>query len=118
MKRIVTLVLTVGLFSTSAGAEDKLFWALSTGAQAATIYDIETSLRVFDRCTTCYEANPIMRPFIGSRSTAYTTGLGLSSLGSFGSYKLKEKGVRWWWLPLVGQIGMHTVLGIRNSRMR
>jgi hypothetical protein len=120
MKKIISISLTALLLTATAHAEekDKLFWSLAAAAQVATVYDVNTTLRTLDRCSTCYEANPIMRPFVRNSATAYSAGLGLSAAGIYGSKKLKERGSRWWWVPLVSQIGVHTALGIRNSRIR
>ena len=125
MKKAISLTLTLLLFSATAhaqesetGNKDKLFWTLAAGAQAATIYDVNTTLRVLDRCATCYEANPIMRPFVRNTTAAYGAGMSLSAVGIYGSRRLKEKGSRWWWVPMIGQIGVHTILGIRNSQIR
>lgn len=103
---------------TMAAAEDRLFWTLTAGAHAAAVYDMETTIRALRRCPSCYEANPVMRPLMDSRSSAYAAGLGLSAVSAYGSFKLKERGSRWWWAPLAGQIGLHVVLGIRNSRLK
>src|SRR5262245_23033484 len=104
MKRTATALLTLALFAATAQAEDKLFWTLAAGAQTAAIYDVETTVRTLRSCTTCYEANPLMKPFVGSRSTAYSVSVGLSAVSTYGSFKLKERRVRWWFVPLVGQI--------------
>lgn len=124
MKKATALPLILLLLNSTAYAEDgaaskeKLFWTLAAGVQAATIYDVNTTIRTLDRCVTCYEANPIMKPFVRNTTAAYGAGLGLSAVSIYGSRKLKEKGSRWWWVPLVGQIGVHTALGIRNSQIR
>jgi hypothetical protein len=125
MKKGISLILTFLLFAATAraqeretGNKDKLFWSLAVGAQAATVYDVNTTLRTLNRCATCYEANPIMRPFVGNTVAAYGAGMSLSAASIYGSKRLKEKGSRWWWVPLVGQIGVHTALGIRNSQIR
>src|SRR5262245_45171990 len=117
MKKTAAL-LTILLFATTARAEDKLFWTLATGAQAATVFDLETTVRALNRCPTCYEANPFMKPFVSSKPAAYSAGLGLSAASIYGSLKLKKQGTKWWWVPLAGQIGMHTAFGLMNNRIR
>jgi hypothetical protein len=118
MKRTGTALLIVLLWTSMVHAEDKIFWTLAAGAQAAAVYDAETTLKALRRCPSCYEANPIMRPFVGSRSGAYGATMGFSALSTYGSRELKKRGSRWWWAPMVGQIGLHTALAIRNSRLR
>jgi hypothetical protein len=120
MKNTIAVSLVLVLLTGTAYAEekDKLFWGLAAGAEAATAYDVNTTLRTLKTCPSCYEANPVMRPFMGNSTTAYSAGLGLTAASIYGSKKMKERGSRWWWVPLVGQIVIHTALGIRNSRMR
>src|SRR5678816_1207843 len=124
MKKAISITLTFLLFGATAyaqepapGNKDRFFWTLAAGAQAATIYDVNTTLGTLTRCPTCYEANPIMKPFARNSVAAYGAGMSLSAASIWGSKKLKEKGSRWWWAPLVGQIGLHTALGIRNSQI-
>jgi hypothetical protein len=117
MQPTVTILLTILLMSMTAYGKDNLFWTLAGGAQAATIYDLQTTLRVLQRCPSCGEANPIMKPFAGSTSAAFSAGLGFTAASIYGSHRLRQRGARWWWLPLAGQIGIHTVMGIRNNRL-
>jgi hypothetical protein len=114
---ILTAVLASLLFTTSASAENVLFWTLAGGAQAATVYDIQTTRKALQNCASCIEANPIMRPFVGSSPAAFSTSMGLTAGSIYASHKLKSKGVKWWWIPLAAQIGVHTAMGIRNSRL-
>lgn len=116
MRRLAAL-LTILLTTSTLNAADKSFWALAAGAHAATIYDVETTMRTLKRCPSCAEGNPLMRPFIGSRPGAYAASAAISTAGYYAPYKMKERGSRWWWAPIVAQIGMHTALGIRNSRI-
>jgi hypothetical protein len=110
-------LLTILLTTTTLNAADKTFWALAAGAQAATVFDAETTVRTLRRCATCVEGNPFMKPFVGTRPGAYFAGTALTTAGFYEPYKMRQRGSRWWWAPIVAQIGMHTALGIRNSRM-
>jgi hypothetical protein len=118
MKRTRNAILILVLFSTVAHAQDKLFWTLATATEAATLYDLHTTQTALQRCQSCYEANPIMKPFVGSRAAALTAGLGLSAGSIYGAFKLKKKGFRYWWVPLAAPIAVHTAAGISNTRIR
>jgi hypothetical protein len=58
-----------------------------------------------------------MTPFVTKKPAAYLAGTALTTAGIYGSHRMKKDGSRWWWSPIVAQIGMHIVLGIRNSRI-
>jgi hypothetical protein len=116
--RATAAFLTILLMTTTLNAQNKkALWALTAGAQAATIFDMETTVRALNRCPTCSEGNPAMRPFMGTRASAYAAGTALNSVAFYAPYKMKESGNKWWWVPLVAQIGVHTFLGIKNSRI-
>jgi len=106
------------LMATSLQAEDKVFWTLVAGTQAATVYDLQTTRSLLQQCASCSEANPIMRPVVGSLPAAYSTALGLNAASIYGSLKLKKKGSRWWWVPLAIPIAAHTAAGISNTHLR
>jgi hypothetical protein len=118
MKRTRNAILVTLLISMAAHAEDKWFWTLTAATQAATIYDLHTTRSAMQRCQSCYELNPVMRPFVASTPAALSAGLGLSSASIYGAFKLKKKGFRYWWVPLAAPIAVHTAAGIRNTRIR
>jgi len=118
VKRIATVLLLVALTTTTVRAEDKLFWILAAGTEVATIYDLQTTRGVFRRCPSCYEANPVMRPVVPSPPAAFGTALGLSGVSVYGSYQLKKRGIRWWWVPLAAPIAAHTAAGLSNRRIQ
>ena len=118
MKRTRNVLLLIVLLTKTLHAEDRLFWILAGGAQAATIYDIQTTRNVMQRCPTCYEANPIMKPFVASSPAAFSVAVGLSAGGIYGAFKLRKKGVRYWWVPVAAPLAVHTIAGLNNSRIR
>jgi len=118
MKRTRNVLALIVLFTTTLHAEDKLFWTLAAGTQAATVYDLQTTRSVLHRCTSCYEANPIMKPLVPSSPAAFGAALTLSAGSVFGAFKLKKRGVRVWWIPMAAPIAVHTIAGISNSRIR
>jgi hypothetical protein len=98
-------------------AQDKSLTILSGATAAATAFDVATTMKVFHSCDTCYEANPVMRPFVGSGAGAYTVSLSISSATMWASYKLKQDGRKWWWIPLGAQIGFHLAAGVHNQAL-
>jgi len=118
VKRTATALLLAALITPAVYAEDKLFWTLAVGTQVATIYDLQSTRSVFRRCPSCYEANPIMRPFAPSPPAAFGAALSLSGVSVYGSYQLKKRGIRWWWVPLAAPIAAHTAAGLSNRRIR
>lgn len=95
------------------------FLALYLASAGATSFDIETTMAGLKRCApACYEANPIMRPFVDSRAKAYTVAMGLTSLSAYGSHKLREGGSKWWWVPMAVNIGVHVGFATANRGVR
>ena len=126
-----TLIL-LGLFGTHAQAEDdnstsrdenpptldgKLLTLISL-SYAAAVYDTQTTFAAFERCRGgCFEANPLMRPFVAHRSSAYAYSMGLTSLSVYGTYRLKKSGSRLWWVPIVATTALHITAGIHNQKV-
>src|SRR5262245_51210399 len=118
MKRTRNVLFLIIFFTTTLHAEDKLFWVLATGTQVATVYDLQTTRSALQRCPSCSETNPIMKPFVPSSPAAYGAALRSSGGSNYGAFKLKRKGVRIWWVPLAAPIAVHALAGISNSRIR
>ena len=118
MKQNRNAVFAIMLMAATVQAEDKVFWALVTGTEVATAYDLQTTRNLLQRCASCYEGNPIMRPFVGSLPAAYGTALSFNVASVYGSLQLKKKGSRWWWVPLAAPIVAHTVAGVSNKRLQ
>jgi hypothetical protein len=98
---------------------DNKFWALASLSHAAAGYDVHTTMSALNQCGAgCFEANRLMRPFVGSGPAAYSFTLGLTSVSTYATYRLKQKGVRWWWVPMVTTTMLHVAAGIRNQNIR
>ena len=95
-----------------------LYELLLAGSIASTTYDVETSFKAFDRCAACYEANPVMRPFADSRARMYVAQSGLNFGLGYASWHLKKEGNKWWWVPLVANIGVHFAAATHNRAVR
>ena len=82
------------------------------------VYDIESTYFVLDRCATCYEKNPLMRPFVeAGRPQLYTIQGSIGAGVIYASYRMKKNGHKLWWLLPVVLTAAHTVAGIHNIRM-
>ena len=96
---------------------DSTLLALTAASYASAAYDAHTTLSALDHCAGCFEANRLMRPFVGSRASAYAFTLGLTSVSTYATYSLKRKGVRWWWVPMVTTTALHFAAGLHNRNI-
>jgi hypothetical protein len=117
MSRVILSIVVVLVLAHPLRSQDR-FTILSTVTVAATAYDIETTLNAFKRCPTCSEANPFMKVFMERRGTAYTAGMGLTGTALWSGYQLRKQGKRWWWVPMVGAVGLHVGSAIHNQKVR
>jgi|SRR5208282_767216 len=68
-------------------------------------------------CRSCYEADPIARPFIGSRPTwprMIAGGTLEVGAATFVGYELRKHHRKYWWVPQVGEIVAHSVVAGMN----
>jgi hypothetical protein len=91
------------------------FDALAITTIASTAYDLQSTFNALERCNTCREGNPAMRPFIGNKPAAYGIVLGLTGSTIYASHKLKQQNKRWWWIPMVAISGLHIGAAIHNG---
>ena len=98
--------------------DGKLLTLLSV-SYASSIYDTQTTVTTLKQCPVqCFEANPLLRPFAGRKSSAYAYTMSLTSVSAFATYRLKKTGSRWWWVPLAATSAVHFAAGIHNQRIR
>ena len=98
---------------------DRKLITLTSLTYASAVYDAHTTVGALERCgDRCYEANLLMRPFAGSRTSAYTFTIGMTTAATYGAYRLKQKGVRWWWVPMTATMALRFVSGVHNQRIR
>lgn len=124
MKRFLFIFLCLFLIPTAVKAQDvadKKFWIINSVLIGATVYDIESTYLALDRCETCYELNPIMRPFVEAGKPQLYAVQGLIDAGViYVSYKMKKQDSKlkkmWWLLPVAVTAG-HLVAGTNNMRM-
>ena len=98
--------------------DNKLLTLISL-SYASAIYDTQTTMTTLKQCNgRCFEANPLMSPFVRSKASAYSYTMGLTSLSAFATYRLKKSGARWWWVPLAATSAVHFAAGIHNQAIR
>lgn len=75
--------------------------------------DVGSTLYVLDRCPTCYETNPLMRPFVRHPPALIGVTAGLSGGVVYGSMKLSKKSTAWLLVPLA--FGVRSLLAARHN---
>jgi hypothetical protein len=116
--RILALGILLFLFGGRAQAQDGKLFALTSLTFASAIYDTQTTMKALETCGACSEANFLMRPFVGSRPSAYAFSMGLTTAATYSTFRLKQDGVKWWWVPMAATIALHVTAGAHNQRIR
>jgi hypothetical protein len=116
--RILVLLILFFFVAGEARAEDRKLIALTALTYASAVYDTQTTMKALARCPTCSEGNFLMRPFVGNRGTAYAYSMGLTTAATYSTLKLKQDGVRWWWVPMAATVALHITAGVHNQRIR
>jgi hypothetical protein len=96
-------------------------WKLAlmiAAVHGATEFDRQSTYAVFNRCASCYEANPLLRPIIRNKPGTAAVMHGISGLADISMWKLREKGKWYWWIPGAVHIGVHVFAGVHNSRIK
>lgn len=110
------------LFSSNSFAEEKKvidtkFLLASAYLIDSTIFDMESTYIGLRSCPNCFEANPILEPFIKKgRPAAYLFQGAINGLVLYESYHLKKKGSKIWWLAPIAIGSAHFVAGGFNLR--
>ena len=126
--RITLLALAFLLAAGVAEAQDqktadKKFWFVSAALVGSTIYDVESTYYVFDKCPTCRELNPTFMKHIvyAGRPALYAVQGSMDAGIIFMSYKFKQDPkLRWmhksWWVLPVAVSVAHSLAGTHNIR--
>src|SRR5689334_6889236 len=125
MTKVLRSLVVVCLISVHVYAEDKKqptasrdLLILTSLTYASALYDVHTTLSVLSRCHgDCYEGNRLMRPFVRNTASAYAFTMGMSSAATVGTYQLKKKNVRLWWVPMAAATALHLAAGMHNQRL-
>jgi hypothetical protein len=97
---------------------DWKFIGLTAGLSGSTTLDIESTYGALRRCGgNCYEANPAARFIYAGRPVSYGIYSGLTGTAALATYKLREKGFRWWWVPILVNAGIHSACAVHNFRV-
>lgn len=97
---------------------DKKFWAVGTFLVGSTIYDVESTYYALDKCPTCRERNPFMRPFVkAGKPWLYTVQGSIDAGVIYASYKTKKQAKKLWWLLPVVMTATHSIAGTNNIRI-
>lgn len=109
---------TVEKESSPPTVDGKLLTLVSL-SYAAALYDMQTTFAALERChPQCIEANPLMSPFVANRTAGYAFSVGLTSVSTYATYRLKKKGARWWWIPMAASAALHITAGIHNQNIK
>ena len=131
MRKLCGAVLLVLVASTAAHAQefrtservaDKKFW-LTAGALTTTmLLDTRSTFDVSKRCPDCYEANPVVAPFVRQgATTTYAAGLAFDAGVMTVAYKMKGSENRWarrtWWVVPAALIVGHSIAYRHNNNL-
>src|SRR5215510_11797230 len=117
-KRLLTAATVLLLLSSHAHGQDRKLLVLTSFTYASAVYDTETTVSALRRCGECVEQNPLMRPFVNNRASVYSASVGLTSVTMYATHRLKQEGVRWWWVPMASTMAVHILSGIHNQKLR
>ena len=96
---------------------DGKFIFVSSYLIEATIFDVESTYAARKNCSECFEANPIMEPFVSKgRPVAYLVQGIVNGVIIYTSYRLKAGGRKSWWLGPVVIGSAHAIAGGFNLR--
>jgi len=91
---------------------------LTSFSVASALYDAQTTVAALKHCYgRCFEANGVLSPFTQNSGSAYAFTMGLTSLSTFATYRLKQRGTRWWWVPMAGTALLHVAAGLHNQHV-
>ena len=98
----------------SQQVREKWFWAAQGAIVVSSYFDIDSTMDALERCRkqnlNCTEANPILKPFVGDRQTAYLAMAGLDALQIYLNYRTYKEGptqTKWWVAASILSIGSH-----------
>lgn len=93
------------------------FWTYAA-LTITTILDVETTFHALDRCSTCYEANPLMAPFVKrGRGATYAFAFSLNVIQMERARRARKAGERHWYLGPALASGVHGILAASNSQI-
>ena len=91
------------------------FWVTVGWLSAATIYDIETTFWLMDRCATCDEQNPVTKGIVAEgRLATYAYSLAIDGVVLYIAKRMYDRGDPWWRVIPIALTIVHAVAGTWN----
>ncbi|MBI2062513.1 MAG: hypothetical protein HYT64_02390 [Candidatus Yanofskybacteria bacterium] len=96
---------------------DKKFWIVNITFVGSSIYDVESTFYVLNKCSTCSEKWPLMKSFVrAGKPATYGIIIGADAAIVGSSYWLKKKKNKFWFILPVALAATHTIAGTHNIR--
>ena len=104
-------------------AADKTFWLVAAGLNATMLLDTKSTFDVMLRCTSCYEANPFVRPFVQrGRALTFSAGVAFDAGVMAVAARMKRSERAWarriWWVAPAALMVGHTKAWRHNTNIR
>ena len=91
--------------------QERWFWATQGVLVASSYMDIDSTMDALERCQkqnlSCQEANPILKPFVKDRQTAYLAMAGLDALQIYLNRQNFKNGGKLWIGTSIVSVGSH-----------
>ncbi len=128
MRKLCSVVLLVLATSTASYAQDRgaekvadaKFWIVAGALNTAMVLDTRSTFDVAKRCTDCYEANPIVAPFVRQGApTTFVAGEAFDVAVMSVAARMKASDRSWvrrtWWVAPAALIVGHSIAYRHNS---
>jgi hypothetical protein len=101
---------------------DRKFWILGAALNTAMLLDTKSTFDVSKRCADCYEANPVVAPFVAQgQATTYIAGEAFDAGVMALAARMKASDRAWarrtWWVIPVALITGHTIAYRHNVNL-
>ena len=101
---------------------DKKFWLVAGGLTTAMLLDTKSTFEVGKRCSDCYEANPVVAPFVRQGpTTTFAAGLAFDAGVMTVAYKMKGSENTWarrtWWVVPAALVIGHSIAYRHNDQL-
>jgi hypothetical protein len=122
---LLVLATATASYAQDRGTEkvaDAKFWIVGAALNTAMVLDTRSTFDVAKRCTDCYEANPIVAPFVHQGApTTFIAGEAFDVAVMSVAAKMKASDRRWvhrtWWVVPVALIAGHTLAYRHNDSL-
>ena len=100
--------ITIDLALSHRPESSRSWWLMYGVLTLATVADVESTFHGLDRCATCREGNPIMRPFVErGRGATYAFTFGLNALTMELARRARNRHERHWYVGPMISTGVH-----------